>query len=66
MGYVLYFIEMLKNKGPQQWVIEEIKKVNQMKFDFQEKKQGMSFCSGLAKTMHSRKIDELLIYPYFM
>lgn len=26
----------------------------------------MSFCSNLAKHLHKRKIDEVLVYPYFM
>lgn len=31
-----------------------------------EKKQGMNFCSGSAKSLHKRSIEELFIYPYFM
>jgi hypothetical protein len=26
----------------------------------------MSFCSGLAKHLHKRKIDEVIVYPYLM
>lgn len=26
----------------------------------------MSYCSSVAKNLHSRKIEEVLIYPYFM
>ena len=26
----------------------------------------MSYCSNLAKSLHKRKIEEVLIYPYFM
>lgn len=37
-----------------------------MKFDFMQKTQGMSYCSRLAKHLHKRKIDEVLIYPYYM
>ena len=57
---------MLKEKKPQQWVIEEIKRVNKMKFDYMQKTQGMNYCSRLAKFMHKRKIEELLIHPYLM
>ena len=34
IAYVLYFIDVLKQQEPQSWVIEEIKRVNKMKFDF--------------------------------
>ena len=37
-----------------------------MKFDYLQKSQGMSYCSRLAKLMHKREIEELLIYPYLM
>ena len=56
IGYVLYYIDMLKEAKPQEWVINEIKRVNKMKFDYLQKSQGMSYCSRLAKNMHKRKI----------
>jgi secreted Zn-dependent insulinase-like peptidase len=37
-----------------------------MKFDFMQKTQGMSYCSRLAKHLHKRSIDEVLVYPYYM
>lgn len=37
-----------------------------MKFDFLEKKQGMSWTSGLAKKMQNKKVEEVLVYPYYM
>jgi insulysin len=66
IGYVFYFIQMLKEKEPQEWVISEIKRINKIKFDFLEKKQGMSFCSNIAKALHKRKVEETFIYPYLM
>ena len=47
-------------------MIDEIRRVNQMKFDYLQKSQGMSYCSRLAKLMHKRKIEELIVYPYLM
>lgn len=47
-------------------MIEEIKRVNKMKFDFQEKKQGMNFCSGVVRNLHRRKVEEVFVYPYLM
>lgn len=57
IGYVLYYVQMLKESEPQEWVVEEIKRMNKMKFDFMQKSQGMSHCSRLAKNLHKRKID---------
>lgn len=57
---------MLKKSSPQKWVVDEIKRVNKMKFDYLQKSQGMSYCSRLAKLMHKRDIEELLVYPYLM
>jgi len=56
IGYVLFYIEMLKESKPQKWVVDEIKRVNQIKFDYLQKSQGMNYCSRLAKLMHQRKI----------
>jgi insulysin len=57
---------LLKETPPQEWVIDEIKRINKMKFDFLEKRQGMNFCSSTAKNMHKREVEEIMIYPYFM
>ena len=40
--------------------------LNKMRFDYKEKRQGMQHTSGLAKKLHKRKIEEVLVYPYFM
>jgi len=37
-----------------------------MKFDFMEKRQGISFVSGIAKRMHTKSAEEILYYPYLM
>jgi secreted Zn-dependent insulinase-like peptidase len=37
-----------------------------MKFDYLQKTQGMNYCSKLAKSLHRRKMEEVLIYPYLM
>ena len=66
VGYVLHYIEMLKEGQPQEWVVGEIKQVSQMKFDFMQKAQGMNYSCKLAKLMHKRKTEELIIYPYYM
>lgn len=47
-------------------MVDEIKRINKMKFDFLEKKQGMSYSSNLAKSLHKRSIEELFLFPYLM
>lgn len=37
-----------------------------MKFDYLEKRQGMNYCSNIAKNLHRRKLEEVLVYPFFM
>ena len=54
--YVFYYIEMVKEKGPQKWIFEEIKNLNKMKFDYMEKKKGMMKTAKMAKYMHVRKV----------
>lgn len=66
IGYVFHFIHILQESEPQEWVVEEIKRINKMKFDFLEKKQGMSYSSSLAKSLHKRSIEELFVFPYLM
>lgn len=46
--------------------MEEIKRVNKMKFDFLQKTQGMNYCSRIAKNLHKRKMEEVLVFPYLM
>ena len=57
---------MLKKEGPQRWVFDEIKKINQLKFDFADKKQGMSAAAQLSKRMQDVPVEEVLFKEYFM
>lgn len=57
---------MLRRGEPQEWVVEEIRRVSKMKFDFLQKSQGMNYCSKIAKNLHKRTMEEVLIYPYLM
>lgn len=66
VAYVFEYIEMLKARPPEEWVVGEIQRVNKMKFDYLAKSEGMSFCARVAKNLHKRKMDEVFIYPYLM
>jgi secreted Zn-dependent insulinase-like peptidase len=37
-----------------------------MKFDYLEKKQGMNYCSSIAKNLHKKNLEEILVFPYLM
>ena len=57
---------MVKEKGPQKWIFEEIKNLNKMKFDYMEKKKGMMKTAKMAKSMQTKNVHEIVVYPYLM
>lgn len=57
---------MLKEHGCPKWFFEELQTINKLKFEFMDKKKGMMESAKIAKNMHDRKIEEILIYPYLM
>lgn len=64
--YLMYYLQMLKEKGPQEWYFREIQKVNKIKFDYMDQTHGMDFVADLASKMHSTSIDEILVKSYLM
>lgn len=65
-SHLLFYVDMLRKEGPQKWVFDEIKKINKLKFDNLDKKQGMSACAELSKTMHDVRVEEVLVRDYLM
>jgi secreted Zn-dependent insulinase-like peptidase len=65
-SYLFSYLEMLKKVGPQQWLFEEIKKINKLKFEFANSAQGMTVAAQLSKRMHEVPIEEVLFKEYFM
>lgn len=47
-------------------MFDEIQKINKLKFDNLDKKQGMSACANLSKTMHDVPVEEVLVKDYLM
>ena len=64
--YLMYYILMLKTKGVQQWVFDEIKHIRSSKFDTVGMNHGMNFVSDLAKKMQSVPAHEILVKDYLM
>lgn len=55
---------MLKTKGVQKWIFEEIKHIRDIKFKTMSMSNSMSFSSKLAKRMHNVPLQEVLIFDY--
>ena len=48
---VFHYAHVLKSKGPQEWVYEEIRDLGNMNFEFQNKGDALRECVGTAKRM---------------
>ena len=40
--------------------------ITNLKFQFLDKKKGMMQTASIAKHLHTRKIDEIIVEPYLM
>jgi len=50
-GLVFKYMHMLREKGTQEWIFNEIQKVNQLKFANKDKEKGMNYVLSLASRM---------------
>jgi insulysin len=66
VGYILFYIKMLREGECPRWFFEELQLINNLKFQFMDKKKGMAEASSLAKHLQERQVEELLVYPYLM
>lgn len=57
---VYQYIEMLRTKGVQEWIFEEIKKTELAEFQFKSKTNPMNYTSSLAGDLHIYPPTELL------
>lgn len=62
----MYYLEMLKEKGPQEWYFREIQTINKIKFDYMDQNHGMDFVADIASKMHSTSIGEIMVKNYLM
>lgn len=65
-GLMFKYLSILREKGTQEWIFEEIKKVNQLKFQNKDKEKGMNYVLALASRMQKIPISDVLVEPYLM
>ncbi|CAD8058440.1 unnamed protein product [Paramecium sonneborni] len=64
--YVQEYIELLKQKGPQEWIFKEIQAIKKLEFDFLEKGDPFNYVCTLASRMQLYPIEDILRSPYLM
>ncbi|CAK67395.1 unnamed protein product (macronuclear) [Paramecium tetraurelia] len=64
--YVQEYIELLKQKGPQEWIFKEISAIKKLEFDFLEKGDPFNYVCTLASRMQQYPIEDVLRQPYLM
>ncbi|CAD8060302.1 unnamed protein product [Paramecium sonneborni] len=64
--YVQEYIELLKQKGPQEWIFKEIQAIKKLEFDFLEKGDPFNYVCTLASRMQLYPIEDVLRSPYLM
>ena len=55
---------MLREKGVQQWIFDEISLVNKLKFDNEDKMNVMNYSHMLASAMQYYSLEDVLVQPY--
>ncbi|KAL4508543.1 hypothetical protein ABPG72_003847 [Tetrahymena utriculariae] len=64
LQYLFSYIEMLKEKGVQEWVFNEIQMLNKLNFDNKDYEKPENYTLSLASRMQYYPIEEVLIQPY--
>jgi hypothetical protein len=49
---------MIRDKGPQQYIFDELKQMGKINFDFADKKDGLGTCIRLAQKLQMFNKDE--------
>lgn len=57
---VFQYIKLLKQAGPQEWIFDEIKALNNMEFRFKDTKRPLNTVVSISSAMHLYPIDEVL------
>ena len=63
---VFVYLNMLKEKGVQKWIFEELKAIKHLNFQFKEKEEPISYVEGLSPKMMSYPHEDLLRLNYLM
>ncbi|KAK0161382.1 hypothetical protein PV327_009858 [Microctonus hyperodae] len=57
------YINMLRSKGPIEWIFDECKQISQMDFNFKEKSPPTSYVNSTVYALHEYPMEEVLIAP---
>lgn len=60
------YLDMLRDKGPQEWLYDEQAQLAALQFRFKEAPEPLSYVSGLASGMHYYEPRDVLQGPYLM
>lgn len=63
---VFAYMEMLRGKGPREWLYDEQSRLAELAFRFQEESSPMGYTSSLASGMHDYAPEDVLTGPYIM
>ena len=66
VNFVFHYIQMLKKKGVQKWIFDEIKIMNQLKFDNKNKEEPDDYVDEIVSTMPYYPIQDILRLDFLM
>ncbi|XP_022094344.1 insulin-degrading enzyme-like [Acanthaster planci] len=67
IGHMFQYLNLLRQAGPQEWVHEECRDLDAMKFQFKDKERPAGYVTRLASMLHQDyPVEEVLSAPYMM
>ncbi|MEJ2531493.1 MAG: insulinase family protein [Halioglobus sp.] len=66
LGWLFAYLDMLREKGPREWLYDEQARLAELHFRFREKSEPINYVSALASGMHDYAPQDILRGPYLM
>lgn len=63
---VFSYLKMLREKGANERIFEEIKKISKFQFDYKDKEKPIGYTTSLVSRMHNYPIEDVLKIGYLM
>ncbi|XP_041476883.1 insulin-degrading enzyme-like isoform X1 [Lytechinus variegatus] len=64
--HMFQYLNMLRKEGPQQWVHDECRDLDAMRFRFKDKERPSGYVTKVAHLLHDYPMDEVLSASYLM
>ncbi|XP_051778792.1 insulin-degrading enzyme isoform X2 [Erpetoichthys calabaricus] len=64
--HMFQYIQKLRTEGPQEWVFQECKDLNNVAFRFKDKERPRGYTSKIAGLLHYYPLDEVLAAEYLL